>query len=84
VTTTFWNLYIAKAAYGFNSLAISTCYVQEPQEQLPIMLQLVNTDFASSLEKNLVVCVVSILLRQDDTSFMSVEDLMSIGTQEEI
>ena len=71
-------------AHDFNSLAIPTCYVWEPQEQLPIMLQLVNINFASSLGKNLVVYVVSTLLRQDNTSFMSVEYLMSIGTQEEI
>ena len=84
MTTTFENLHIAKKAYSFNSLAIPTHYAQELQEQLPIMLQSVNIDFSSSLRKNLVVHVVSTLLRQDETSFMSVEDLTSIGTQEEI
>ena len=48
------------------------------------MLQLVNIDFISSLEKSLVVLVGFTLLRQDNTSSMSVEDLMSIGIQEEI
>jgi len=65
-------------------LAIPTYYVQELQEQLPIMLQSVNIDFTSSLEKNLVIYVVFTLLRQDDTFFTSVEDLTSIETQEGI
>jgi len=75
---------MAKVAHGFNLLAIPICYAWELQEQLPIMLQLVNIIFASSLGKNLVVHVVSTLLRQDNTFFTSVEDLTSIGTQEEI
>jgi len=65
-------------------LVIPICYVQEPQEQSPIMLLLKNVDFVSSLERNLAVCAVSILSKQDTTSFMSAEDLMSIGIQEEI
>jgi len=65
-------------------LAIPTHYVQELQEQLPIMLQSVNIDFTSALEKNLVIYVVFTLLRQDDTFFTSVEDLTSIETQEGI
>jgi len=65
-------------------LVIPICYVQEPQEQSPIMLLLENIDFVSSLERNLAVCAVFILLKQDTTSFMSAEDLMSIGIQEEI
>ena len=48
------------------------------------MLQLVNINFISSLEKSLVVLVGFTLLRRDNTSSMSVGDLMSIGIQEEI
>ena len=48
------------------------------------MLRLVNINFVSSLEKNLVVLVGLILLRLDVTFSTSIEDLMSIRTQEEI
>jgi len=65
-------------------LAIPTLYAQELQEQLPTMLQLANIDFISFLEKSLVVLVGFILLRRDNISSTSVEDLTSIGTQEEI
>ena len=70
--------------HGCNILVIPICYVQELQEQSPIILLLENIDFVSSLERNLALCVVSILSKQDTTSFMSAEDLTSIGIQEEI
>jgi len=38
-------------------LAIQIHYVQEPQEQSPIMLLLVNIVYVSFLGRNLVVCV---------------------------
>jgi len=69
--------------HSYNMLAIPIHYVQEPQEQLLIMLLLENIDFVSSLERNLAVCVVYILSKWDTTSFTSVEDLMSIRIQEE-
>ena len=65
-------------------LAIPICYIQEPQERSPITLLLENINFVSSLERNLAVCAVSILLKQDIISFMSIENLMSIEIQEEI
>jgi len=65
-------------------LAILIYYVQEQQEQSLIMLLLENIDFISSLRRNLVVYTVFILLKQDTTSFISAEDLISIGIQEEI
>jgi len=67
-----------------NMLAILIYYVQEQQEQSLIMLLLENIDFISSLRRNLVVYTVFILLKQDTTSFISAEDLISIGIQEEI
>jgi len=47
------------------------------------MLQLVNIDSDSSLEKISVVLVGFILSSQDVTSFMSVKGLIIIGIQEE-
>ena len=70
--------------HGCNILAIPIYYVQEQQEQSPIMLLLENIDFISSLRRNLSVYVVSILLKWDTTSFMSLEDLTSMRIQEEI
>jgi len=70
--------------HGCNILAIPIYYVQEQQDQSPIMLLLENIDFISSLRRNLFVYVVSILLKQDTTFFMSLEDLTSIRIQEKI
>ena len=70
--------------HGCNILAIPIYYVQEQQDQSPIMLLLENIDFISSLRRNLFVYVVSILLKRDTTSFMSLEDLTSIRIQEKI
>jgi len=78
------ELSYSKAVHSSNTLAIPTLYMQELQEQSPTMLQSVNIDFISFLEKSLVVLVDFTLLRQDNISFMSVGDLTSIRTQEEI
>ena len=51
----------------------------ESQEQLPIMLQLANTDLDFSLKKSLGVHMSYILSKQDVISFMSAEGLMNIG-----
>jgi len=47
------------------------------------MLQLVNIELDSSLEKILVVSVEFILSSQDVTSFTSIKGLIIIGIQEE-
>ena len=47
------------------------------------MSQLVNIDLGFSLGKILAVYVGYIPSKQDITSFMSIEDLMNIGIQEE-
>ena len=54
------------------------------QEPLQIMPQLENTNYDFSLTKNLSVHVETILLNQEGTFFMNVQDIMGIGTQEEI
>ena len=54
----------------------------EPQEQLPIMLQLANTDLDFSLGKSLDVCAGYTPLKQDIISFMSTKGLTNTGTQE--
>jgi len=65
--------------HGSRTLAISTHYAQEPQEQLPIMLQLVNIDLGFSPRKILAALVGNILLKQDITSYTSAKGLMNTG-----
>ena len=65
-------------AYGFNILATPTHFVQELLEQLSIMLQLVNIDLDSSLERTFHIHVGYTLLKPNDISCTSVGDLIII------
>ena len=53
-------------------------------EPLPIIIPLVNIGCISSLEWISLVHAPTIQSKQGDTFFMNAEDLMGIGTREEI
>ena len=74
---------ILMGVYGFNTLATSIYFVQELPEQLSIILQLVNIDSGSSLEKTFCVHVGYTLLKPNNISYMSVRDLIITGIQVE-
>jgi len=69
--------------YGSSTLAISTYYVQEHQEQLPIMPQLVNIDLGFSPVKISAALVSNILSKQDVTFYTSAKGLTNTGIREE-
>ena len=73
-----------KGAYDSKYLATQICYALILQELLQIMPQLESTNYNFSLTKNLNVCAETILSNQEGTFFMNVQDIMGIGTQEEI
>ena len=76
-------LLIQKEDYESRTLVSPTHCTLELQEQLLIMLQMENTNFAFSQEKTSVVHADLTPLKQDITSFMTVENSRKIGIQVE-
>ena len=66
------SLFTLRKVYGYNCLAILTCYVHVLQGQLLITLQLASINLDSSLTKNLSIHVATSQLNQEDTYFMNV------------
>jgi len=69
---------------GSKPLAIQICFALTLQEQLPTMLPLGSTGYDSSLTWTSHVHVTTIPSSQGDIYCMIAEDLMGIGTPEEI
>ena len=72
-----------ETVHGLSILDIQTLFVQEWQELLLIILLLVNIDWDSFFRKISAICIVTILSKQDVISYMSAEDITSIGIQGE-
>jgi len=73
-----------KEVYSSSISVILTLFVQEQWEWSLIILLLVNIDWDSSQGKISAVYVVTTLSKLGGISFMSVENITSIGIQEEI
>ena len=83
-TLTSLNLYIPKEDLGSKSSVILTRCVLALREPSLIILQLENISWDSFPTKTSNVLVATIPLSREDTSSMSVWDLMGTGIQEEI
>jgi len=81
--TTLLNQHTSKVVHSSNILVIQVLYVQEPQEQLQIMLQLVNIDLGFFPGKTSAICVGYTLLKLDNTSYISTGGIINIEIQEE-
>ena len=66
-------------ACSFNILATPTCFVQRLPEQLSIILQSVNIDLGSTLEKTFCVHIGYTLLKPDNISCTSIKGLIITG-----
>ena len=84
MTLSLSNLLTPKVVHSFNHLATQIYYVSVQLEQLPTMFLLESIGYDFSLAWTFCVHATIIQSNQGDISFMSVRDLMGIGTLEEI
>ena len=83
MTSMLSNHLIPKVVLGFRPLVIPIRFALELSEPSPITLPLESTDYDFSLAWTSRVHVTTILSKQEDIFYTSVEDLMGTGLLEE-